>query len=61
MHRRYDKIIQGEENGWVTERGMRVIRNDFSKEKNIRMYDGHDIAGHTRHHYWINKLDDKPL
>lgn len=46
---------------WTTERGLPIRGYNFLNEKNVRIYDGHEIAGHTRHHYWLNKIDDKTL
>lgn len=47
--------------GWRTENGTLVKRNDFSKIENIRIYDGHEVACHTRNHPWINTVDDDTL
>ena len=46
---------------WTTEKGLPIRGFNFMNEKNVRIYDGHEIAGHTRHHYWLNKIDDKTL
>ncbi len=46
---------------WTTKNGLPIRGYNFLNEKNVRIYDGHEIAGHTRHHYWINKIDDKTL
>ena len=45
----------------ITENGTLVKRNDFSKIENIRIYDGHEVACHTRNHPWINTVDDETL
>lgn len=47
--------------GWRTKNGVLVKRNDFSKKENITVYDGHEIAVHTRNHLWLNKIDDEIL
>ena len=47
--------------GWRTKNGTLVKRNDFSKKENICIYDGHEIAVHTRNHLWLNKIDDEHL
>lgn len=47
--------------GWTTQNGTLVRRSDFRKAENIRIYDGHEIACHTRNHLWLNKIDDDVL
>ena len=54
-------INKNEDDGWVTERGLLVRGFNFLNEKNVHIYDGHEIAGHTRNHYWLNKIDDETL
>ncbi len=47
--------------GWKTSNGVLVKRNDFTKKENVRLYDGHEVALHSRNHYFLNKLDDCKL
>ena len=47
--------------GWTTQNGTLVRRNDFRKAENIRIYDGHEVACHTRNHPWLNKINDDVL
>ena len=55
------RIDKNEETGWVTDRGLLVRGFNLLNEKNVRIYDGHEVAGHTRHHYSIDKIDDETL
>lgn len=54
-------INENQETGWVTQRGLLVKRYDLQRENNVRIYDGHEIAVHTRHHYWLNQIDENTL
>ena len=53
-----EKAVTG---GWTTKNGTLVRRNNFLKQENIRIYDGHEVAMHTRNHLWLNKIDDEML
>lgn len=47
--------------GWRTKNGVLVRRNDFLTEEGKKVYDGHEIAVHTRNHPWLRKIDDESL
>ena len=55
------RIDKDESTGWVTQRGLLVRGYNLLNQRNVRIYDGHEVAGHTSHHCWLNKIDDKTL
>ena len=57
-------IITGEKEKnsyWKTETGVKVIKGDIDSPEWRKIYDGHEIACHTRNHPWLNKISDEEI